>query len=151
MFSPLGHAVTNAKGQFATTLAPGVSRTVCLRYHPLENGRYTAALQVAQQVSAGVTLAVHPRRVGPNGTVIFTGNVLGGYISPAGKVVELQVLYLGRWRVFETVTSRPDGEFIAFYTFIEGAGAFRFRAQVRGENDYPYSLGDSGPVTVRAG
>jgi hypothetical protein len=149
-FSPLGHVVTDAKGRFALSLPPGVSRMVCLRYGPLGDDRYTAAVQVAQQVSAGVTLAVHPSRVGPNGTIVLTGNVLGGYISEAGKVVELQVLYLGRWRVFETVRSRPDGEFISFYTFVEGMGTFRFRARVRGENDYPYSLGHSNPVNVHA-
>lgn len=150
-FSPLGQVATGTKGRFAVSLPPGVSRTVCLRYRPLGDGRYTAGLEVAQQVGAGVALAVHPSQVEPNGTITFTGNVLGGYISEGGKVVELLVLYLGHWRVFETVRSRPNGEFISFYSFIEGAGAFSFRARVRGENDYPYSLGYSNSVTVRAG
>ena len=150
-FSLFGHVTTRAEGDFRLTLPPGVSRIVCLRYRPLGDGQYTAARTVALQVRAGVTLAVHPREVASNETIILTGNVLGGYISPAGKVVELQVLYLGQWRVFQTVRSQPDGQFTSFYTFIGGQGTFAFRARVRGENDYPYSLGYSHPAKVRAG
>jgi len=150
-FSLLGHVTTRAHGQFKMTLPPGISRTVCLRYRALPGGVYTAALALTERVKAGVTLAVHPRTVESNGTIILTGNVLGGYISGAGKVVELQVLYLGSWRVFQTVRTRPDGQFTSFYSFLGGQGIFAFRASVRSENDYPYALGYSHPVRVRAG
>jgi hypothetical protein len=150
-FSLLGHVTTRAHGQFKLTIPPGISRTVCLRYRALPGGVYTAALAVTQQVKAGVTLAVHPRAVESNGTIILTGNVLGGYISGAGKVVELQVFYLGSWRVFQTVRTQPNGRFTSFYNFLGGQGTFAFRASVRSENDYPYALGYSHPVKVRAG
>lgn len=150
-FSALGHATTSARGQFKLKLPPGISRTVCLRYRALPEGRYAAATAIPQQVRVGVTLAVQPGEVEPNGTIFLTGRVLGGYISSAGKVVELQVLYLGSWRVFQTLRSQPNGEFTAFYTFIAGHGGFAFRARVRGENNYPYIFGYSRPVTVRAG
>lgn len=150
-FSALSHATTSARGQFKLTLPPGISRTVCLRYRALPEGRYAAAIAISQQVRVGMTLAVQPSEVEPNGTIFLTGRVLGGYISSAGKVVELQVLYLGSWRVFQTLRSQPNGEFTAFYTFIGGHGTFAFRARVRGENDYPYIFGYSHPVTVRAG
>ncbi len=150
-FSAQGRVTTRTNGQFRLTLPAGVSRTVCLRYHPLPGNVYTAARLVTEQVSAGVTLAVHPQDVESNGTIILTGDVLGGYISGAGKVVELQVLYLGSWRVFQTVRSQPSGQFTSFYSFLGGLGSFAFRARVRGENDYPYTLGYSHPVTVRAG
>lgn len=150
-FSTQGHVTTRANGRFRLTLPIGVSRTVCLRYHPLPGNVYTAARLVTEQVGAGVTLAVHPHIVESNGTIILTGDVLGGYISGTGKVVELQVLYLGSWRVFQTVRSQPSGQFTSFYSFLGGLGKFAFRARVRGENDYPYALGYSHPVTVRAG
>jgi hypothetical protein len=150
-FSLLGRVTTRSHGQFKLTLPPGISRTVCLRYRALPGGVYTAALAVTEQVRAGVTLAVHPRAVESNGTIILTGSVLGGYISGAGKVVELQVLYLGSWRVFQTVRTRPDGQFTSFYSFLGGQGIFAFRASVRSENDYPYALGYSRPVRVRTG
>ena len=150
-FSTLGHVTTRANGEFRLTLPAGVSRTVCLRYHPLPGGVYTAALSAIEQVRAGVTLAVRPHDVESNGTIILAGSVLGGYISGAGKVVELQVLYLGSWRVFQTVRSEPTGHFTSFYSFLGGLGKFAFRARVRGENDYPYALGYSRPVKVRAG
>lgn len=150
-FSLLGHVITRASGQFKMILSPGTSRIICLRYHPLPGGLYTAALAVTQQVRAGVTLAVHPRNIESNGTIILTGNVLGGHISSTGKVVELQVLYLGSWRVFQTLRTKPNGQFTSFYNFLGGSGTFAFRARVRGENDYPYALGYSHPVRVRAG
>jgi hypothetical protein len=151
VYAPLGHVRTGASGQFNLTLPPGTSRTVCLRYQQQPGGLYTAALNVTQQVQAGVTLAVNPKDVESNGTIILTGSVLGGYISSAGKVVELQVLYLGSWRVFQTVRTTADGQFTSFYSFLGGLGTFAFRARVRGENDYPYALGYSNPVRVRAG
>jgi len=150
-FVPLGHAATRTHGQFRVQLPPGTSRSVCLRYGTAQNSRYTAAVVVSQAVSAGVTLALHPRKIEPNGTIILTGDVLGGHISQAGKVVELQVLYFGTWRVFQTVRSKANGQFTSFYSFLGGHGRFAFRARVRGENGYPYALGYSRPATVTAG
>jgi hypothetical protein len=151
-FSALAHITTGPKGRFDLKLPVGVSRTVCLRYRELPEGRYSAAREVTQQVRAGVTLEVHPPAVESNGTIILTGNVLGGYIPSAGKVVELLVFYLGEWRVFQTVRTSPDGQFTSFYSFLGGLGTFAFRARVRGgENGYPYVLGYSNPVKVRAG
>ena len=98
-----------------------------------------------------MTLSVHPNPVESNGTIILTGNVLGGYISSTGKVVELQVYYFGKWRVFETLRTEPSGHYTGFYNFLGGFGTFRFRTRVRSENDYPYALGYSNPVAVRVG
>jgi hypothetical protein len=150
-FLPLGHITTRANGHFTTILPVGVSRTICLRYRPLPGGRYAAALAVTQQVRAGVSLAVHPHGVESNGTIILSGAVLGGFIPAVGKVAELQVHYLGSWRVFRTLRTSPRGGFTSFYSFLGGQGTFAFRACVRNENDYPFILGCSRPVSVRAG
>jgi hypothetical protein len=147
----LGHTTTHVDGQFKATLPPGTSRRICLRYGPEHDGRYAAALLVSQQVSAGVNLRVRPNVIDPNGTIILTGSVLGGHLPQAGKVVELQVLYFGVWRVFQTVRSKPSGEFTSFYSFLGGHGKFAFRARVRAETGYPYSLGYSRPAAVIAG
>ncbi len=150
-FFPLGHVTTRANGRFSTTLPAGVSRTICLRYRPLPGGNYAAVLAVTQQVRAGVSLAVHPHNIESNGTIILSGKVLGGFISSVGKVTELQVYYLGSWRVFRTLRSNPSGGFTSFYSFVGGQGTFAFRACVRNENDYPFTFGCSRPVSVRVG
>ncbi|MGC2375492.1 MAG: hypothetical protein WA484_16630 [Solirubrobacteraceae bacterium] len=150
-FFSLGHITTRANGRFSVTLPAGVSRTICLRYRPLPGGRYAAALAVTQQVRASVSLAVHPHSVESNGTIILSGNVLGGFIPAVGKVAELQVYYLGSWRVFRTLRTSPDGGFTSFYSFLGGQGTFAFRACVRNENDYPFIFGCSRPVSVRTG
>jgi hypothetical protein len=147
----LGHVTTNTRGHFTLLLPRGISRTICLRYHPLAGGTYLAALEIAQHISAGVTLTVKPSEIESNGTVILTGAVRGGYIFGGGKVVELQVLYRGHWRVFETVRTLSTGQFTAFYSFLGGQGTFAFRARVRGEHGYPYTLGYSRPAKVEVG
>lgn len=147
-FSLLRDIKTHANGHFNTDLPVGITRTICLRYRPLSGGNYAAALTVTQQVRAGVSLTHH---IQSNGTIIFNGGVHGGYIPSIGKVTELQVHYLGSWRVFRTLRTNAKGEFASFYSFIGGEGIFAFRACVRTENDYPFIFGCSRPVLVRAG
>ncbi len=150
-FSPLGHAVTRARGHFSVVLPSGISRTLCLRYRPTPQGGSRAVLVIAQRVRAGMRLGVYPHAIESNGTVFLSGKVLGGFIPSIGKVVELQVHYLGSWRVFRTPRASTSGAFTSFYSFLGGQGTFAFRACVRSENDYPFIFGCSHPVFVRAG
>jgi hypothetical protein len=150
-FSLLSRIITHSGGHFQLTLPPGTSRTVCLRYKPLSSGLYAAALSINQQVRAGLRLNVHPHHVTASGTVTLSGGVLGGFIPELGKVVELQVHYLGSWRVFRTLRTTPSGRYTSFYTFLGGQGIFAFRACVRAESNYPFIFGCSHATLVRAG
>ncbi len=149
-FSALGRTETSMNGHFSIVLAPGPSRTICVRYRATPGAGYAVRV-ITQQVRVGVKLAVRSHRVGSHGTIYMRGRVLGGFIPAEGQVVELQVYYLGSWRVFKTLRTRPDGRFKATYTFLGGEGTFGFRAQVRHQIDYPFILGASRPISVRAG
>jgi hypothetical protein len=150
-FSLISRLTTHNNGRFEIKLPPGTSRTVCLRYKPLSDGLYAAALLITQQVRAGLRLSVHPRHVMANGTITLRGGILGGFIPELGKVVELQVHYLGSWRVFRTLRTTPYGRFKSFYGFLGGQGVFAFRACVRAESNYPFVFGCSNEVFARAG
>jgi hypothetical protein len=150
-FSLFSRITTHSGGHFKIKLPPGTSRTVCLRYKPLSNGLYAAALSITQRVRAGLQLSVHPHHATASGTITLRGGVLGGFIPELGKVVELQVHFLGHWRVFRTPSTTPGGRFTSFYTFLGGQGTFAFRACVRAENNYPFVFGCSKAVLVRAG
>ncbi len=150
-FSPLRDITTRSNGRFTARLPVGVSQLVCMRYRLMPGGRYAAAVIVSQQVRAALDLSVYPPAIEPNGTIFLHGHVLGGFIPAIGKVVELQVYYLGSWRVFRTPQTDSRGHFESFYGFLGGQGRFAFRACVRAESEYPYIFGCSRPVSVRAG
>jgi hypothetical protein len=150
-FSPLKDVTTRSNGRFTAKLPVGVSQLICLRYRLMPGGRYAAAVIVAQQVRAALDLSIYPPTVEPNGTIFLGGHVLGGFIPAIGKVVELQVHYLGSWRVFRTPRTDPRGHFESFYSFLGGQGRFEFRACVRAESEYPYIFGCSRSVSIRAG
>ncbi len=150
-FSLLSRVTTGGNGRFTIKLPLGTSRTICLRYKPLSGGLYAAALSITQRVRAGLRLTAHPSLVPANSTVFLSGQVLGGFIPELGKVVELQVHFLGHWRVFRTPRTKPSGQFTSFYSFLGGHGVFAFRACVRAESNYPFVFGCSREVLVRTG
>jgi hypothetical protein len=149
----LTQLVTATDGTFDALIPPGPSRTVQLTYrsHTLDTA-YAATASVTQRVTVGIKLHISPRRTGPHGVIRLRGRVLGGFTAPRGRIVELQVKYLGGWRVFMTVRSKPDGRFHASYGFLGARGTFPFRAQVRGDDPtYPFDLGRSPVIRIRTG
>ena len=83
-------------------------------------------------------------------TVTFRGTLRGRPLPLAGKLVNLQVHYRGRWRTFATPRANTRGAWKFTYRFQATHGVIRysFRAQVKREAAYPYELGYSRRVTV---
>ena len=150
-FSLLAQATTNRRGQFYVKLGARESQAICLRYKALSGGLYAATASINQSVRAGLRLTPSSHRAASNGTVHFRGEILGGFVPPLGKIIELQVYYLGSWRVFRTPRTDTAGRFRSFYTFLGGRGTFDFRACARAESGYPFAFGCSGVVAIRAG
>ena len=65
--------------------------------------------------------------------------------------MELQVRYLGGWRVSKTIRCKGNGAFEVHYQFLGATGLFPFRARVRASTGRPYTLGYSTPYAIRAG
>lgn len=92
--SRIASATTQRDGSFVVALPPGPSRSVEVAYRAFSNDAgYAASASVQESVQAGVTLAVHPGQTSSHGTITLAGKVQGGYLPPAGKVVELKVDY----------------------------------------------------------
>ena len=144
-------AHTASDGSFTARIPKGPSRLIRLAYRAFSNeATYAYTRDILQHVSTGVTLQITPTWIAPYGRIKLTGHVLGGYLGPLRPVVELQVRYLGGWRVFETVRCEGNGAFKAHYKFLGATGLFPFRARVRASAGRPYTLGYSTPDAIRA-
>jgi hypothetical protein len=150
-FRAIGSTRTSRKGGFSFKAPPGASRTLRFGYRSRVNdGAFTATLDVLQRVRASATLRASRRFVPRGGSVVFRGRLRGGYVPPRGKLVELQATDRGRWRTFALVRSDRHGGFRYRYRF-SGSGRFAFRARVRFERAYPYVLGYSRRTSVAVG
>jgi hypothetical protein len=104
------------------------------------------------KVRAGALLAVAPRRVGPRGTITFTGRLRGGPGRFGTQVQLFAVARRGRDRV-PVATLRADrrGRFRFRYRFRRTFAPFTyyFQAVVPRQTGYPYVTGRSHRVAVR--
>ncbi len=145
----IGHATTRANGTFSAAVPGGPSRTIEIAYRAFStDASYAAAAKIAEAVNAGVKLTVSERRTGSEGTVIFSGRVLGP-VPAEGVAVELLVHYRGRWEPFRVPQTDSRGHFEKVYTFEGGVGRFPFRAFVRGgQAGFPFVHGESRMIVV---
>ena len=111
-FRAIGSTRTSRKGGFSFKAPPGASRTLRFGYRShVNDGAFTATLDVLQRVRASATLRASRRFVPPGGSVVFRGRLCGGYVPPRGQLVELQATDRGRWRTFALVRSDRHGGF----------------------------------------
>lgn len=147
----IGVVHTASDGSFTTRIPKGPSRAIHLAYRAFaDETTYAFMRNITQHVNAGVTLRVAPTRITPHQAITLTGKVLGGYLGRLHPVVELQVKYLGGWRVFETLRCKSNGKFEAEYRFQGSTGLFPFRARVRASTGRPYTLGYSTTHDIHA-
>jgi hypothetical protein len=147
----IGVIHTAGDGSFTAHIPKGPSRLISLAYRAFaDETTYAFTRDIVQNVSAGVTLQVTPTQITPHEKVKLTGRVLGGYLGQLHPVVELQVKYLGGWRVFQTLRCKSNGEFKTKYQFLGATGRFPFRARVRASTGRPYTLGYSPTHAIRS-
>ncbi len=147
----LGAVHTARDGSFTAHIPKGPSRLIRLAYRAFANETtYAFTRDIVQHVSTGLTLQVTPTRITPHEEIALTGRVLGGYLGRLHPIVELQVKYLGGWRVFQTVRCKGHGAFKTTYKFLGATGLFPFRARVRASTGRPYTLGYSPTHALRA-
>jgi hypothetical protein len=148
----LGTVVTDAQGRFAIPVPRGSSRELHLGYraHTFDD-QEAASATLTLDVRAGVRLAVTPRRVRNGTRARFSGRLLGGP-GQFGTQVTIYALTARRPIPVETVAADQRGRFRYRYRFsaISGRGGFRFQAVVKSQPTYPYALGRSATVSVRA-
>lgn len=140
---------TDDTGRFGYRPPRGPSRSFQFEYAGGERQRpATAGVRLA--VRARSSFAVSRTRVRNGDRVRFSGRLLGGHVPPQGKLLELEAHYRGRWRPFAVTRTSPRGRWVHPYRFegTRGRVAYRFRARISRDPDYPFTVGGSRAVRV---
>jgi hypothetical protein len=140
---------TDGVGRFAYRPPRGPSRSFRFEYAGAERQR-PAATDVRLAVRARSSFAVSRARVRNGDRVRFSGRLLGGHVPPQGKLLELEAHYRDRWRPFAVTRTSPHGRWVHPYRFegTRGRVAYRFRARIPRDPDYPFTVGGSRAVRV---
>lgn len=148
-FERIGAVRTDPKGGFSYTVPAGTSRVVKFRFEG--SGRHRSSETVVTvKVPAISTIAATPKRVRNGQSVLLRGKLRSLPIPSAGKVLDLQAFYRGRWRTFATPRAKTNGKWSYRYRFgaTRGTVTYPFRVLIRPESAYPYDLGYSPTVRV---
>lgn len=147
-----GSPVTDANGQFATTIpVAGGSATVTVTWKARARDNVPAtSTTLSRTVRAATTFGVSPNRVvHPGKRLTLRGTLRGQAGIRKGVTIALQVYYRGRWRTFASPRASSAGKWAFEYRFSRKAqGAYRFRAAVEQNAAYPYSAGRSSIRTI---
>lgn len=148
-FERIAAVRTDPKGAFNYVVPAGTSRTVSFRFDGTQ--RYRGADQdVSVKVASATTMVASRRSVRNGESVVFRGKLRSLPIPSAGKILDLQAFYRGRWRTFATPRAKAKGKWSYRYRFgaTRGTVPYRFRAVIRPESAYPYDIGYSKTVRV---
>jgi hypothetical protein len=150
-WAQIATVTTSRTGRFSYRARRGPARAIRFRYPgtPTIRGRNG---DVALRVRASTTLRPNRHTVINGEYVTFRGRLKGGWIPPAGTLVELQVYSRGQWRTFAQPRARTaSGRWAYRYRFetVRGRATFRFRARIRRQPDYPFTTGASRAVRVK--
>jgi hypothetical protein len=149
-FQPVARLTTSRSGRFAYLVPPGPSRILRFRYAGAPKIR-SQTQDIHVRVRASSSIRANRRHVVNGETVTFSGRVRGGFMPPAGKLMELQFFDRGKWRTFRTFAAAPStGRWSYSYRFdgTRGTRKYRFRVRIPKENGYPFSRGRSRPLAV---
>ena len=139
-----GKVVTGNDGRFTYMAPAGPSRVVRIAYRSHSaDASFADTSDVTLLVAAGVTIKATPKTVHNRHATVFTGRLLGKPLSKRGVVVDLQVFFRKKWRTFGAPRTNRAGKYKFRYRFMAGAATWKFRARVRQESSYPYTLGVS--------
>jgi hypothetical protein len=147
--APIGLATTRTDGKFRYALKAVRNRDVVFRY--LGSRRIGSTLaDFSLSVPAATAIRTNRSRLHNGEGVVFTGRVMTRPLPSAGKLVEMQAHFRGRWRTFSTVraTSRGGWRFPYRFGGTLGRVTYRFRARVPAEGGYPFISGNSRVVKV---
>jgi hypothetical protein len=143
---------TTANGDWSLTLPRNLpSCTLRLDYRaapldPLPEATRTLTLTVP----AALPLRIAPRTVPSEGSIRFSGRLLGGPLPAGGKQLVLEARAPGgRWLEFHVVRTGAHGRFGYLYRFrLPGPAHYQFRVLSEPESDFPFAAGASNVVGV---
>lgn len=145
-----------SRGRFGAVICPFdhvgglLSRMLTIGYRSRsKDPGYATQLQYHEKVLAPVTLSA-PRRVKPGQPLHFHGRLVGGYISPGGVLVSLEIYYGGKWREIALLRTTHRGTLSYPYTFAAVQPAtYDFRAVTPSAVVYPFASAGSRTTSIQ--
>lgn len=146
---PLGSARTGELGELQYAVRATRNRNLVFRY-PGSKRIGAASTGFELLVPASSSMRSSRARVRNGEQVVFSGRVRTQPVPAAGKLLELQAYFRGRWRTFSTVRAASGGRWRFPYRFgaTFGRVTYRFRVVLPAEGGYPFSKGRSRVVGV---
>jgi hypothetical protein len=146
---PVGLATTGRSGTFRYVVRATRNRALQFRY-PGSRRIGAARAPFRIRVPAASSIELNRRKVRNGEAVLFSGQVFTKPLPPAGKLVEMQAYFRGRWRTISTVRAGRNGSWRFPYRFGATLGrvTYRFRAQLPVEGGYPFTIGHSPVASV---
>lgn len=143
---------TDASGRFAYRVRGIRSRV--LRFEYAGSALiHSSRTEVAVRVPAVSSIRADRRLLLNGQRVTFSGRVRTRPVPRAGKLLEIQAYFRGRWRTISTTRTSKKGRWRFRYRFgaTRGVVRYRFRARLPREGGYPFGTGRSRVlgVTVR--
>jgi hypothetical protein len=147
--SRIGFATTRFDGSFRYVIRATHNREVLFRYGGSRRIA-TASRRFALRVPATSSIRVSRPSVRNGQSVLFTGRVASRPVPSAGKLLEMQAHFRGRWRTFSTLRTDRRGLWRFRYRFGATLGRvrYRFRVQLPLEGGYPFIAGHSRVANV---
>ena len=132
---------TKDDGTFAVQVPAGPSRKLDLVYR--FNNKVISKPNLLIKAIVVPTLRARPKKVTNRERVFFSGALPGP--NATGRRVALQAQAGKKWRTFKTVKTDDKGRFQGLYRFTrtQGRVTYKFRAQVKRQDGYPYERGVS--------
>jgi hypothetical protein len=135
-------------GRWAFHVPAGPWRLLRVAYYShLKDPTPAARLDYHERVSAAVSLSA-PARVHAGRSLVFYGQLAGGYVPRQGEPVQMEILYAGRWRTIEVLHTDRHGRWAYRYVFSIGGGSYLFRAVALANVGYPFLAAGSRPVRI---
>jgi hypothetical protein len=145
----IASVTTDHDGRWAFRVPAGPSRLLRAAYYShLKDTNPAAQLDYHEQVSTAVSLRA-PARVHAGRSVVFYGQLAGGYVPRQGEPVQMQIFYARRWRTIEVLNTDRHGRWAYRYMFSISGGSYLFRAITLSNVGYPFFAGHSRPVRIR--
>jgi hypothetical protein len=145
----LASTTTTASGSWSIKAPAGPSRLLQVAFysHTLDTTP-ASTLDFHENVQGAMSMHA-PHRAQLGRTVVFTGQLAGGYVPAGGESVQIEIFYGGRWRTIEVLPTDGKGRWAYKYVFSLGAGAsYRFRAVTVPNGAYPFMSAASESVRV---
>ncbi len=143
---------TSADGRWRMDLPrdiPSCALRMAYRSH-LGDALPAATRTLTLSVRAALVLRIAPRATASEGSIFFSGRLLGGPLPAGGKQLVLEASSPGgRWIEFHVIRTAGRGRFRYSYRFrLPGPALYSFRVRSESEADFPFAAGVSNVVRV---